>query len=148
MMLPQKTLPHAIIVDTSVWIDYLVGTVNDHTEWLDQALHHQRIGLIDLILCEILQGLRTESQVRQVRRDLEDVELFEAGGEELAVATAQNYRTLRAKGHTIRKTIDTWIATFCIREGYFLLHRDRDFTPFETHLGLKVIHPAGLGRPQ
>ena len=136
------------IIDTSVWIDYLAGTLNEQTEWLDLAIDGQRIGLVDLILCELLQGLRTESQVSQVRSDLIDIEFFETGGEELAVSSARNYRTLRGKGHTIRKTIDCLIATFCIQEGFSLLHRDHDFTPFETHLGLKVIHPTGLGRPQ
>jgi predicted nucleic acid-binding protein len=137
-----------IIVDTSVWIDYFAGTANEQTDWLDRELTHRPIGLVDLILCEILQGVRTETQFQKVRSDLIDVEFFETGGEELAISSARNYRTLRSKGHAIRKTIHCLIATFCLREGHALLHRDQDFTPFETHLGLHVIHPAGLGRPQ
>jgi predicted nucleic acid-binding protein len=129
------------IVDTTVWIDYLGGTVNPHTEWLDRELNQQRLGLTDLILCEILQGIRAASDFTRVRRDLSRFEVFDTGGEVLAVASAQNYRFLRSHGHTIRKTIDCLIATFCVVEGHALLHRDHDFDPFEKHLGLRVIHP-------
>jgi hypothetical protein len=129
------------IVDTTVWIDYLGGTANPHTDWLDRELNQQRLGLTDLILCEILQGIRGDSTFMRVRRDLSKFEVFETGGEALAVASAQNYRSLRSRGHTIRKTIDCLIATFCLTEGHSLLHRDHDFDPFEKHLGLRVVHP-------
>jgi predicted nucleic acid-binding protein len=129
------------VVDTTIWIDYLAGNVNSHTDWLDRELNQQRLGLTDLILCEILQGIRTDSDFRRVRRELSRFELLDTGGEALAVASAQNYRFLRSHGHTIRKTIDCLIATFCLVEGHSLLHRDHDFEPFETHLGLRVIHP-------
>jgi len=129
------------IVDTTVWIDYLGGTVNPHTEWLDRELNQQRLGLTDLILCEILQGIRADSNFTRVRRDLSRFEVFDTGGEVLAVASAQNYRFLQSHGHTVRKTIDCLIATFCVVEGHALLHRDHDFDPFEKHLGLRVIHP-------
>ena len=130
-----------IIVDTTVWIDYLGGTANPHTDWLDRELNQQRLGLTDLILCETLQGIRAESVFRQVRRDLSRFEVFDTGGEALAVASAQNYRFLRSHGHTIRKTTDCLIATFCLAEGHSLLHRDHDFDPFEKYLSLRVINP-------
>jgi predicted nucleic acid-binding protein len=82
-----------------------------------------------------------DSDFTRVRRDLSRFELFDTGGELLAVASAQNYRSLRSRGHTIRKTVDCLIATFCLLEGHSLLHRDRDFDLFEIHLGLRVIHP-------
>jgi predicted nucleic acid-binding protein len=129
------------LVDTTVWVDYLGGNVNPHTDWLDRELNQQRLGLTDLILCEILQGIRMDSDFTRVRRDLSRFELFDTGGELLAVASAQNYRSLRSRGHTIRKTVDCLIATFCLLEGHSLLHRDRDFDLFEIHLGLRVIHP-------
>lgn len=129
------------IVDTTVWIDYLGGTVNQHTDWLDQELNQQRLGLTDLILCEVLQGIRGDSTFKRVRRDLSRFEVFDTGGEALAVASAQNYRFLRSHGHTVRKTIDCLIATFCLTEQHSLLHRDRDFDPFEKYLGLHVLHP-------
>ena len=129
------------IVDTTVWIDYLAATSNLHTDWLDRELNQQRLGLTDLILCEVLQGIRGDSTFARVRRDMTKFEVFDTGGEALAVASAQNYRFLRARGHTVRKTIDCLIATFCLSGGHTLLHRDRDFDLFEKHLGLRVLHP-------
>lgn len=129
------------IVDTTVWIDYLKGTVNPHTDWLDRELSQQRLGLTDIILCEILQGIQDDSAFTRVRRTLSRFELLDTGGEALAVASARNYRSLRSQGQTVRKTIDCLIATFCLVEGHSLLHRDRDFDPFEKYLGLRVVHP-------
>lgn len=130
-----------VIVDTTVWIDYLGGGVNPHTEWLDRELTRQRLGLTDLILCEVLQGIRADDTFTQVRRDLSRFEVFGTGGEDLAIASAQNYRSLRTRGYTLRKTIDCLIATFCISGEHSLLHRDRDFDGFEQCLGLRVQHP-------
>ena len=136
-----------IIIDTTVWIDYLGGTVNPHTNWLDREFDRQPLGLTDLILCEVLQGIRGEPAFRRVRGELSRFAIFSTGGEELAVASAQNYRLLRARGHTIRKTIDCLIATFCLLDGHALLHRDRDFDAFEQHLGLPVVHPLPVEHP-
>ena len=130
-----------VIVDTTVWIDYMRGLQNPETNYFDRELARQRFGLTDLILCEILQGLRDEQDSNRVLRELRRFELFESGGEELAVAAARNFRTLRRQGHTVRKTIDCLIATYCLRHGHSLLHRDRDFDHFEKILGLVVIHP-------
>jgi hypothetical protein len=129
------------IVDTTVWIDYLRGAANPHTDWLDRELNRQRLGLTDLILCEILQGIGGDSTFTRVRRDLSRFEIFDTGGEGLAVVAARNYRFLRSRGQTVRKTIDCLIATFCLTERHSLLHRDHDFEPFEKHLGLRVVHP-------
>ncbi len=130
-----------IIIDTTVWIDYLKGSANAHTDWLDRQLDQQRFGLTDLILCEVLQGVRSDSAFVQLRRELSRFEVFDTGGEALAVASAQNYRSLRKRGYTVRKTIDCLIATFCLVAGHSLLHRDHDFDSFEKHLGLRVLHP-------
>lgn len=130
-----------VIVDTTVWIDFLRGTPNLEAEWLNLQLDRQRLGLTDLILCEVLQGISDELSFTKVQRELRRLEVFETGGADVAIATARNFRTLRRRGHTVRKTIDCWIATFCIREGHALLHRDRDYDPFERFLGLRVIHP-------
>ena len=104
--------------------------------------HHGlgRLGLTDIILCEVLQGVHDDSAAADVERRLRKLEVFETGGVESASEAARNYRVLRARGHTVRKTIDCLIATFCIRSGHSLLHRDRDFDPFETYLELSVIH--------
>ena len=129
------------IVDTTVWIDYLGGVTNPHTQWLDRELSRQRIGLTDLILCEILQGIRRDSAFDRVRRELLKFKIFATGGEDLAIAAANNYRFLRSRGFTVRRTIDCLIATFCLSGDHSLLHQDRDFEPFEKYLGLRITHP-------
>lgn len=130
-----------IIVDTTVWIDYLRGAHTQQVKWLERELDRQPLGILDLVLCELLQGVSTEKQATELQADLEQFVLFETGGRALAVATAKNYRELRAKGITIRKTIDCYIATFCIQNDHALLHNDHDFEPFEQELGLGVVHP-------
>ena len=129
-----------VIVDSTVWIDYLNDVDTPETRWLDSQLDQQRLGLLDLMLCEVLQGVGSEAQAKLVMDHLKGFAILESGGAELAVAAAANYRALRAKGLTVRKTVDCLIATFCIREGHRLLHSDRDFDPFEERLGLQVIH--------
>lgn len=129
------------IVDTTVWIDYLGGITNAQTEWLAREIGLQPLGITDLILCEVLQGIRDNAEFTAVQKELGEFDLFETGGEQLAIASAQNYRALRSRGYTVRKTIDCLIATFCIVRGHTLLHRDRDFDLFEDHLGLQVLHP-------
>ena len=130
-----------VIVDTTVWIDYFHGNSNPETDWLDAELDRQRLGLVDIILCEVLQGVRDDAAAKDVERQLLKLEVFETGGIDLATGAAWNYRMLRGRGHTVRKTIDCLIATFCIRAQYSLLHRDRDFDAFERFLRLSVIHP-------
>jgi predicted nucleic acid-binding protein len=130
-----------VIVDTSVWIDFLNDVENRQTVWLEAALKLQKIGLTTLILCEVLQGARTELQFHDLIRDFFKLDVFDTGDAKLAVASAQNYRTLRQRGYTIRRTIDCIIATFCIEHGHQLLHNDRDFDVFEAHLDLRVVRP-------
>jgi len=129
-----------VIVDTTVWIDYLRGRENPEVSWLVSHLRRQSLGLTDLILCEVLQGIRDPGTLVQVRDDLLQFRVFHAGGTELAIVAAQNYQSLRARGHTVRKTINCLIATFCLEAGHELLHRDRDFDVFEKALGLRVVH--------
>lgn len=128
-----------IIVDTTIWVDYFRGVATPQTDWLDSALLRERLGLTDLILCEVLQGVRNEQAFRSVQKELSKLEVFATGGIKLAVAAARNYRTLRVQGHTVRRTIDCLIATFCLQNGHALLHNDRDFDAFEQVLGLSVV---------
>lgn len=128
-----------VIVDSTVWIDYLRGAENPETRWLDRELQRKRLGLTDLILCEVLQGIRGQKQFATVQSELLRFHVFETGGSELAIAAAQNYRELRERGYTVHKTIDCVIATFCLRARHELLHRDRDFDCFEKVLGLRVV---------
>jgi predicted nucleic acid-binding protein len=130
-----------VIVDSTVWVDYLRGTRNAETDWLDAELDRQRLGVTDLIVCEVLQGVRDDTLAAVVERQLLKLRIFETGSFDLAREAARNYRTLRTRGQTVRKTIDCLIATFCLREGHSLLHSDRDFDPFEEFLGLSVVHP-------
>ena len=129
------------IVDTTVWVDYLRGVATSQAAWLDANLLRERLGVTDLILCEVLQGVKDDDNFQAVQRELLKCEVFSTGGIELAVDSARNYRKLRAQGHTVRRTIDCLIATFCLRNGHSLLHNDRDYGPFEQVLGLTVIHP-------
>ena len=130
-----------VIVDTTVWVDYFQGTRNPETDWLNIELDRQRLGLTDLILCEALQGVRDDVAAKEVERSLLRLDVFETGGVTLAREAARNYRMLRSRGHTVRKTIDCLIATFCLRGQHSLLHRDRDFDAFEQFLELSVVHP-------
>jgi hypothetical protein len=130
-----------IVVDTSVWIDFFAGNENLQSLWLRSEVGRPSIALTDLILCEVLQGIRGEQMFTKISRQLAEFPIFSTGSQELALASARNFRSLRARGVTVRKTIDCIIATHCIRHGHALLHRDRDFDPFEKYLGLRVIHP-------
>lgn len=127
-----------VIVDTSVWIDYFNGQENPETNWLELRLDQERLGLTTIIVSEILQGIRDEKTATLVEAELMQFAIFDAVSRPLAVQAARNYRTLRRRGKTVRKTIDVMIATFCILEQHSLLHRDRDFDAFEE-LGLSVI---------
>lgn len=129
-----------VIVDTTVWIDYLGGTATPQVDWLEREMDRQRLGLTDIILCEVLQGIRDDRRFVHVRDQLLSLEVFATGGVALAVATARNYRVLRARGWTVRTTIDGLIATFCLLNGHALLHNDRDFDRFEEALDLRVVH--------
>jgi predicted nucleic acid-binding protein len=130
-----------VIVDTTVVIDYLNGIVTPQTTWFDREATRQRLGLVDLTVCEVLQGLRSERDAARVLSALREFEIYSSGGLELAVLAAKHYRDLRSRGRTVRRTVDCLIAAFCLREGHALLHTDRDFDGFEELLGLSVVHP-------
>ena len=128
-----------IIVDTSVWVDYFNGIFSKETDMLDEHITHEPILIGDLILTEVLQGFRSDKDYKTAKRILSDFIFVELGGYEIAIKSAENYRLLRKKGVTVRKTIDMIIATFCIENKVSLLHSDRDFQPMETYLGLRVL---------
>ena len=128
-----------ILVDTSVWIDYFKGRMTAQTGRLDRLLGVEPLAIGDLILTEVLQGFATERDVRAAEQMLTSFQVVELGGREIAIQAARNFRMLRKAGVTVRKTIDTLIATRCIESGYELLQDDRDFDPFVKHLGLRVV---------
>lgn len=129
-----------VIVDSSVWIDYLNDKVNSQTTWLESSIGQQEIGLTSLILCEVLQGIRYDRRFRETHEELKAFSVFEGVSTNLAIAAAQNLRFLQRRSVTVRRMIDCIIATFCIEEGHQLLHHDSHFEPFEKHLGLSVVH--------
>lgn len=128
-----------ILVDSSVWIDYFNGVKSRQTDLLDDLLGSELLLTGDIILVEVLQGFREDDDFRSARSALERLEFRPMLGRDIALASAENYRTLRSKGVTVRKTIDMMIATFCLENGHELLHADRDFHPIERHLGLRAI---------
>ena len=141
MIASAQTGDPVVIVDTTVWVDYLKGVETPETRWLDRETSRQRLGLLDLMACEILQGLATDKHAVRVLGSLRRFEIFTTGGLELASTAARNYRRLRTRGRTVRKTIDCLIATFCLMHDHALLHCDRDFDAFEELLDLHVVHP-------
>ena len=128
-----------ILVDTSVWIDYLNGVQNRHTDTLDAGIIEGSVGMGDLIFLEILQGIRDDRQYRLTKQTLLTLGRIEMFGEGMPDKCAENYRALRKKGITIKKTTDVIIATFCIERKMPLLFLDRDFIPFVDYLGLVSV---------
>ena len=129
-----------ILVDSSVWIDYFRGTPTPQAEMLDSVLGSEPVATGDLILAEVLQGFRSDRDFNQARKLLTSLMVIDLGGKDIAIQAAKNFRALRAKGVTVRKTIDAVIATRCIASGLTLLYSDRDFDPFVRYLGLRAAY--------
>ncbi len=128
-----------ILVDSSVWIDFFRGVPSPQADKLDTLLGNEPLLIGDLILTEVLQGFTRERDFNHAHRLLGTLDVIEIGGRDIAIQAARNFRVLRALGVTVRKTIDTLIATRCIESGFALLHSDHDFEPFQEHLGLQTI---------
>jgi predicted nucleic acid-binding protein len=127
-----------IVVDSSVWIDYLNNIDSPSTIILDRLVDKQALIVGDLVMCEVLRGLRTEAQAEIVEQILRRFVIVSMINDELACLAARYYRHLRGKGVTVRGTIDILIATYCIEKDHALLHSDRDFDLMQKHLGLRV----------
>ena len=125
-----------IFVDSSVWVDYFNGTQSAETDYLDSLLGKEPVGLGDVVLLEVLQGFRSDQDYKTAKDLLTALTVFTLGGQEMAIKSADNFRLLRKKGITVRKSIDVLIATFCISKNIPLLHSDKDFEPFHQHLKL------------
>lgn len=126
-----------IVVDSSVWIDYFTGNDTPGVEKLDSILGSDLVAIGDLMLVEVLQGFRSDKDYRAARKLLLSLSVLSLLNTEIALKSAANFRKLRRKGVTVRKTVDTIIATFCIENDLSLLHSDRDFKPFHEHLKLR-----------
>jgi len=128
-----------VLVDSSVWIDYFNGASNWQVERLDHLLSRDFIIIGDLILTEILQGFTSDRDFKLAHDHLSLFKKVNLVNFSIAIKSAENYRNLRKKGITVRKTIDCLIATYCIENSISLLHNDKDFNPFSRHLMLKII---------
>ena len=126
-----------ILVDSSVWIDYFRGASTIQADRLHTLLASEPLAVGDVVLAEVLQGFATDRDFNQALRLLTSLTVVDVGGRDIAIQAARNFRVLRDRGVTIRKTIDTLIATRCIEDGHALLYSDRDFDPFVEHLGLE-----------
>jgi len=130
-----------ILVDSSVWIDYFRGVSTSQTDLLDTLLGAQPLAIGDLVLTEVLQGFTSDRDFNAALGLLTALTIVDIAGQDMAVQAARNFHALRAQGVTVRKTIDTLIATRCIESGHVLLYSDRDFDPFVQHLGLQSAFP-------
>lgn len=128
-----------IAVDTTVWIDFFRGKDTLQTTKLRSLIGRGLILVGDLVMVEVLQGVRDDTEAERVEHKLLRHTVESMLAPDIAPRVAANYRTLRAKGITVRKTIDMVIGTFCIERGHALLHADRDFDPMSQHLGLRVL---------
>lgn len=128
-----------IMVDSSVWIDFFGDSMTLEVDTLASHIRDGRVLMGDLVLTEVLQGIKSDREFRFVHRSLSALDTVQVVTPALAVASAHNYRSLRGLGITVRKTIDCLIATWCIEHGVPLLFSDRDFEPFVEHLGLQGL---------
>jgi hypothetical protein len=128
-----------ILVDTSVWIDYFNGVSTKQTDTLDRILSEQTVLLGDIILTEILQGFDSDKDFRLAKQALDPLDCVHLGGKPLALKAASNFRFLRSKGITIRKTVDMLIGSWCIEHNVELLHCDKDFDQIATQLPLQIF---------
>ena len=128
-----------ILVDSSVWIDHFRDDATEPVLRLRALIERELLLVGDLVLCEVLQGIRSEADARLVEEALREFELVTLVDPELAIIAAANYRLLRRRGVTVRTTVDLVIGTFCLERGHMLLHNDRDFEPMERFLGLQTV---------
>ena len=128
-----------IFVDSSVWIDYFNGRPSHQVELLHELLGREPLVIGDIVLAEVLQGFRHDRDFRTARDLLTSLRIVNVLNTEIALQSAKNFRLLRKRGITVRKTLDSIIATYCITRGLFLLHSDRDFEPLEKNLGLELV---------
>jgi predicted nucleic acid-binding protein len=129
-----------ILVDSSVWIDYLRGVRNQQTEQLDDWLGQPEvlIGVADLVVFEVLRGFTSEKERQVAKRLLLTLEVVEIGGWDAAMEATEHYVQLRARGYTIASPIDVLLTSYCITHDHLLLHRDSDFDVMKTLRGLKA----------
>ena len=127
-----------IVVDSSVWIDSIRGASTPQVTQLQRAFRADEVLVGDLVLLEVLRGARHDRDAQRLERTLRQFAVVPMMSEAIAQEGARIYRTLRADGITIGKTVDLIIATFCLMGDHHLLHSDRDFTPIAERFGLRL----------
>jgi len=135
-----------VIVDTSAWIEYLGDGVPAVVDKVDLCLDQELVGIGDLIYCEVMQGIRSPRERRRVSDLLLSLRQFDMVGFKMAEVSASNYRLLRSKGVTVRKTIDVLIGTFCAERKLQLIHHDSDFDRMAKHIGLDIFYSSSPPR--
>jgi predicted nucleic acid-binding protein len=128
-----------VIVDTSAWVEYFRNGAPPIVKKVDRCLEHDLVGIGDLIYCEVMQGIRSSRERARVSSLLLSLPQFDMVGFLIAEKSASNYRILRSRGVTIRKTIDVLIGTFCVERGFRIAHYDSDFDLMARHIGLDVL---------
>ncbi len=129
-----------ILVDSSVWIDFFNGVACVETDKLNEVLGLEEVAIGDLILAEVLQGFRRDTDYKAAKNVLTSLTIYDLLGKDMAIKSANNFRKLRKKGITVRKTVDVIIATYCIENKIPLLFTDKDFVPFVDNLRLKPAY--------
>ena len=129
-----------ILVDSSVWIDFLRGVSNSQSnqlaKWLAAA--EEEVAVADLVIFEVMRGIPSKREQARAKSLLLTMNVFDIGGLDNALLAAEHYSQLRARGYTIASPIDVLLASYCITHGHELLHRDADFDVMQTLRGLKV----------
>ena len=134
-----------VLVDTTVWIDFFHDRPEPHVAVLEGLVEDDEdLCLCGVILTEVLQGIRHDSEYRKTR-DHFDTLLFLPMGQTTVVRAAEIYRSLRKKGITVRKPVDCMIASVAIEHDLPLLHNDRDFGQIAKHSKLKILEPGTPG---
>jgi predicted nucleic acid-binding protein len=128
-----------IIVDTSAWIEFFNNGAPAVAMKVDTNLERNSVGVGDLIYCEVIQGIKSKNERDLVSSLLLALPRFDLVGFRIAEKAAENYRLLRSRGITIRKTIDVIIGTFCVENGFELIHNDRDFDAMASSIGLEIL---------
>ena len=129
-----------ILVDTSVWIDFLKGAESRERHALHRLIEEEDdISTTEIILTEILQGIKEDEDFKMVKDYLFDFPVHRPKDIETYLKAAEIYRKCRKKGNTIRNTVDCIIAAICIENSLILLHKDNDFNIIEEYVGLKVL---------
>jgi predicted nucleic acid-binding protein len=133
-----------VAADSSVWVSYLNGNQTPHTRCLDRLIETYTVTVLDVVLLEVLRGVKSEAAAEDLENRFAPFNIASVGGQKNALAAAKNYRTLRSLGITIRGSVDVLIGTWCLNNGVWLLHNDRDFDMMEKYLGLKCVKPPNV----